>query len=65
MKMTSLKEKKIYVLTRDNYIYEYKDVKEAVFRFNQEMELLKNLDFSMYVIIKEKLDEIFGDWEDE
>ena len=40
------------------------DVKEAVFRFNQEIELLKNLDFSMYVIIKQKTDEIFGDWEE-
>jgi len=54
--MTSLKNKEIYVLSRDEYIFRHKDVKEAVIKYRtyiQAREEKQDLAF---------FDEIFGDF---
>ena len=66
--MTSLKDKKIYVLTRDSYIFKYEDVKEAVLELllRQEIKPVKNFNknsVSMKYIKVKDLIEIFGDFE--
>ena len=66
--MKTLKDKKIYLLSREKYIFEYKDVKQAVLEFKNELnsfggttpqfdEIMNNL--------KLRYKEIFGDLENE
>ena len=64
--MKTLKDKKIYVISRDTYVFEYKDVKDHIKAFEDWLFLCKNQGYIPSIKdINLRFKEIFGEWKNE